>query len=197
MSQIELTCEICGTTFSRAKKEYNRSLKLDRRMFCSRSCTGKGVKNNLGDQLGIGRPSNLNSGNRQDEYSPFRYFVKKARERKHKYDIDVEYLKVLWEIQDGRCALSGLKMVLPKNASVWEKDKGNPWKPSLDRTDPSVGYMKGNVRFVCNIGNLCKNIWPDDTVYHFCKEVAKNMAKPVRCGGLDYKEAEDGQERSS
>lgn len=188
MSKIELKCEVCGNSFSRLKKEYNRSIKLGRRMFCSRSCTGKGVKNNLGNQLGSGDYSLLDSGNRQDEYSPFRYFVKKARARNYKYDIDVEYLKDLWEKQDGECALTGLKLKLHKNGSEWSKDKHNPWKSSLDRIDTSKGYLKGNVRFVCNIGNLCKNVWTDEVVYEFCKKVVKNMAQPVPLSGLDYKE---------
>ena len=173
MAKIELKCEQCNSLFLREKKEYNRAVKVGRRNFCSRKCVGIATKNNLGNFLGNGNTEKLIPGNRQDEYSPFRYFVKKARERKHAYDIDVEYLKDLWEKQDGKCIFTGIKMKLHKNGTEWSKDKGNPWKSSLDRIDSSKGYLKGNVRFICNIGNMCKQSWDDETVLKFCQEVVK------------------------
>jgi hypothetical protein len=184
-----LKCDTCNKEFEKRKAEYNRRVRVkpDTKFFCSRTCTVR-YKNKVSPS----DASHLNGYVRlSDEYSPFRYFVRKARSRKHDYDIDVAYLKELWEEQDGKCALSGLKMILPKNGEVWEKDKENPWKPSLDRIDSDKGYLKGNVRFTCYIGNMCKQRWPDNTVYEFCKEVAKNMARPVRCGGLDYKDEDE------
>lgn len=174
MSKVEIKCEVCGSLFERSKKEYNRSIKLGRRMFCSRKCCGKGVGENLGKHLGGGNSNGLRANNRQDEYSPFRYFLRKARNRKYEHNLDLEYLKQLWEEQSGLCAISGIEMHLPKNTSQWEKDTRNPWKTSLDRIDSSIGYFKGNVRYICNIGNQCKYIWNDEAVIKFCKAVSKN-----------------------
>lgn len=179
MSKILLKCEVCNKEFERSKKEYNRSKKLGRRMFCSRACCGKGVSLNLGKDLGNGILRE-NFTRSLDEYSPFRYFIRKARNRSYDYDIDLEYLKNLWTSQDGICPISGIQMELYPSASAWEKDKGNPWKPSLDRIDSSKGYIKGNVRFICYIANMCKQDWPDEVLIEFCNKVVKNEIYSLR-----------------
>ena len=97
MAKIELECEVCNKVFRREKKEDKRSVKLGRRVFCSRKCNGKGNESSLGKHLGSGNTERLNSGNREDEFSPFRYFVRKARNRKQESDIDLQYIKDLWD----------------------------------------------------------------------------------------------------
>jgi len=127
---------------------------------------------NLGSHLGRGNASVLIADNRQDEYSPFRYFMRKARNRPQRTNLDLRYLKDLWEEQEGRCALSGLPLDLPRNSLAWEQRTGDPWKPSLDRVDSSRGYLKGNVRFVAMIANLAKQRFMDQELVAFCRAVA-------------------------
>ena len=115
----------------------------------------------------------LDAGNRQDVHSPFRYFMKKARNRKYDTDLDLAYLARLWEAQEQCCALSGRKMSMPRNSLEWEQRTGDPWKPSLDRIDPERGYLRGNVRFIAMIANLAKHRFTDDDVIEFCVEVAR------------------------
>ena len=93
-----LRCDWCNKEFEKPNKEYNRRIKNKpkTKFFCTRSCsTYYGNKVNP-------RPGNINNlsfkGRALDEYSPFRYFVRKARARKHDYNIDASYLKNLWEI---------------------------------------------------------------------------------------------------
>jgi hypothetical protein len=116
--------------------------------------------------------AHLQPDNRRDQYSPFRYFMKKARGRKHETDLDLPFLVELWDRQNGRCALSGRLLELPPTTQAWEDRKRDPWKPSLDRIDSSKGYLKGNVRFVTVIANSAKQVWDDETVVEFCREVA-------------------------
>lgn len=167
-----LKCDTCNKEFEKRRAEYNRRMRVkpDTKFFCSRTCTVK-YKNKVS-------PSDAKHLNgyvrRSDEYSPFRYFVRKAKARKHDYDIDVAYLKELWEERNGICPISGVKMKLYKNSAEWEKDKGNPYKPSLDRINPDKGYIKGNVQFICYIANMAKHSWSDETLIEFCKFVAEN-----------------------
>lgn len=46
---------------------------------------------------------------------------------------------------------------------------GNPFRPSLDRVDAKIGYLKTNVRIVWVIENLARNRFSDDQVVEFCK----------------------------
>lgn len=175
MKTLPITCAGCGKVFEKAKNEWTRQTKQNpnRKFYCCMSCYGKNESNkHLGDSLGRGNASLLNPGNRQDAFSPFRYFMNKARNRPKDYDIDLPYLKSLWEQQKGLCALSGIPMHLPRNTCEWEKVKWDPWRASLDRIDCSKGYVQGNIRFTTLIGNLCRNGFSDEDVQKFCEAVA-------------------------
>jgi len=47
--------------------------------------------------------------------------------------------------------------------------KGSPFKPSLDRIDGKIGYLKTNVRVVWVIENLAKNRFSEEQLIEFCK----------------------------
>ena len=157
MQMIELVCEQCGKKFQRYLKEYTRCQKRGLHVACGRTC-GAILRNH---KCSKGNLNNLNNpGNRQDEYSAFRYYVSKAysRQRKELYgesDITVEYLKALWEQQKGICPYTGHEMELPYNTQD-HHIKGLPIRASLDRIDSSKGYIQGNVEFVCLAVNLAK-----------------------------------------
>lgn len=96
-----------------------------------------------------------------DEFSPFRQYLKRIRERNKKKqvgeqtDITLEFLKNQWEKQKGICPYTGIKMTLPKTTREHEQKCG-PFRASLDRIDSNRGYMKDNVEFVCVVANLAK-----------------------------------------
>jgi len=176
MGTMTLVCCGCGEPFEKRIAEVNRQRKRnpDHPFYCSRQCYGEhGMKGNC---RGPGNPENLRAGNRQDKFSSFRYYMKKAKSREHKdtTDLDLEYLRNLWKEQEGRCALSGVVMSLPRNTLVWEQDRGNPWKPSLDRIDSNKGYLRGNVRFITVMANLCKQSFSDEEVIAFCRAVVSH-----------------------
>lgn len=49
----------------------------------------------------------------------------------------------------------------------WHGVGPNPWAPSVDRIDSSIGYEMGNIQVVSWIYNRCKGEWPDDVVRQF------------------------------
>lgn len=120
-----------------------------------------------------GNLANLCAGNRLDELSPFRYYINKAgsSERVKHYgnpNISPEYLKELWETQDGMCPYTGKKMELPLTTQD-HHIKGIPTRASLDRIDSSKGYVQGNVEFVCLAVNYAKNGFSKEQMIEFFK----------------------------
>jgi hypothetical protein len=55
-------------------------------------------------------------------------------------DLTFEYIEKLYESQEGKCYISGVKM----NAGTHQN-----WKMSIERVDESVGYMKTNCVLIC------------------------------------------------
>lgn len=60
----------------------------------------------------------------------------RCRRRGLPYDIDAEHLRRLFEEQGGRCHWLGVPMVTTMNSH---------WKVSVERLDPMLGYVRGNV----------------------------------------------------
>lgn len=81
--------------------------------------------------------------------------------------IDREYLEQLWQIQDGRCAVTGMAMTYtPKNLK-----ETTGLNASLDRIDSSEGYVDGNVRIVCSRVNAMRGAGDDTELLWWCKQI--------------------------
>lgn len=83
----------------------------------------------------------------------FRYAVAPIRVMDRKRggfdcDLDVKYLAELLVAQEGRCAISGMKMT---------HVAGDLCACSIDRLDLSMGHVKGNVQLVCLWVNRAKH----------------------------------------
>lgn len=134
---VELNCSHCGNSFSKEKKEYDRWIRKGKTNFyCGLGCHYK---------------------HREPESdAPFKLIFKHSRRnavtRKHSFSLSVDYIKQLWEEQNGKCAYTGVPLVLP--TYLYES---SPRKASLDRIDSTRGYEEGNVEFVCVFVNLGKN----------------------------------------
>lgn len=111
---------------------------------------------------------------RLDQYSPFKYSLNKARSRSKSRnqvtDLTLEYLKEIWENQKGLCSYTNIKMEMPRSSQD-EDIKKSPRKLSLDRIDPNIGYMQGNVEYVCYSVNVMKNDFTKDQMVDFINQI--------------------------
>jgi len=170
---IKLNCVNCNKEFEKVAKEYRRQIKKgNARFFCTGSCAATKINSEIPR---IGNPQFLIADNRKDEYTPFRWFVLRGeyRNKKKGYGCDItpEYLKELWEKQQGTCPLTGWNLILPIDTRIGFSEKSIK-NASLDRIDNSIGYMQGNVRFVAVMANLARQDFTDEQVIEFCKAVA-------------------------
>ncbi len=94
--------------------------------------------------------------------SPFRWIKHCIQIRSHQMEketnLDLQYLKELWDSQNGICPYTGIKMILPEYKRKGRKRENMlPYQASLDRINSNLGYIKGNVEFVCLSINYGKN----------------------------------------
>lgn len=81
-----------------------------------------------------------------------------AKYRKHECTITEELLDGL--LQGMTCSATGLPLSLE-----WKGPSGtNPWAPSVDRINNSLGYVPSNVRIVCWAFNNMRGDFPDEVV---------------------------------
>ena len=92
-----------------------------------------------------------------------------AKRKQHLgFDIDLVYLLRVYEQQQGRCAISGVHMTyLAGSGRVFTNI-------SIDRIDSSVGYVRGNVQFVCDVVNRMKQDLPQNEFVVWCRRVLEN-----------------------
>ncbi len=175
--KVALICENCGKKFERRLAEHKRNQRKGRHVFCSLSCAATWL-NKHGKRNPDGNPENLDSGNRRDEYSPFRQHLRmaqrRARNKSLEMEIDLEYLKQLWEEQEARGVYTDWKLDNPQTTKAWEEHERTPRTASLDRIDSSKGYVKGNVQFTSYMANLAKNYFTEEEFIDFCKAVAEH-----------------------
>ena len=88
-----------------------------------------------------------------------------AASRSIEFNISIEYMWELFEIQNGRCALTGEEVKLSHN-----RKKIKP-TASLDRIDSSIGYVEGNVQWVHKQINLCKHTLNNKEFMDMCAKV--------------------------
>lgn len=76
----------------------------------------------------------------------------------------MEYLKELWESQNGICPYTGWRIKNYPTMLAYEKAVKTPDTASLDRINSKEGYIPGNVEFVSLLVNYAKNNWDKDTL---------------------------------
>jgi hypothetical protein len=177
---IDLVCSECETPFKKALGEYNRRLKLNPnpKFFCNHTCAAGASNRERHPSSYRPRTEHLVASNRRDALTPFRWFVARAYYRRHKKGcgITAAFLSQLWEAQGGACPVTGWALRLPSNTAGWPEGR-DPRNASLDRIDPTRGYVEGNVRFVACIFNYARNTFTDDDVRKFCEAVVHNKSR--------------------
>jgi hypothetical protein len=79
----------------------------------------------------------------------------RARSENILFDLDAEYLIQLWNEQDGKCFYTEH----PIDFTLLTQSRAHPhlFQPSLDKKDPALGYVKGNVVWTAYVINRMKN----------------------------------------
>lgn len=164
----ECICDNCGVNFEKPLSEIKRNNELNRKNFCTRHCVGKYHIDKI-----ISYQSKYNitkhSNNSRDEYTGFRNILKRVKNRNYEYDIDLVYLKNLWD-ENNICVYTGVKLELPKYSGV----NNQLTTASLDRIDSSKGYNKGNVQFISIAANHAKNNLSHEEMIKFCDLIYEN-----------------------
>ena len=73
----------------------------------------------------------------------------------HGLDFQIDYLKKIWDDQNGVCPITGYALILKTRKD--SKEKLLPQHASVDRIDHSKGYIKGNIRFISVMANYALN----------------------------------------
>lgn len=79
----------------------------------------------------------------------------RARQKRVPFDIDLDYMLAMAVQQEFRCALSGIEFFA---AHSWP-GRVDPYTPSIDRIEPALGYVRGNVRIVIYAVNAMLLDW--------------------------------------
>lgn len=177
-TKLNIICDCCKTSFKRDKDESLRKKKSKKKQYCSQSCSTKQQNKSARTKEWVNGKKNISNlkliaDNQLDEYSLFRPLLSRCMRRKNRVgrtfpcNLDLLYIKELWEKQKGKCAITGVNLIL--------KSKENKnYQASLDRIDSSKGYIRGNVRFVSVSINWLKNNLDDNHVKEFI-EIIKNQ----------------------
>jgi len=98
---------------------------------------------------------------------------KRAKKRNLPYDLDYEFIYEMWEKQNGVCAMTGI----PFNIENKVKRKAQPFAPSIDRIDPSLGYIRENVRLICYVVNCCLHDFGEEIFCALARNLVEGKAK--------------------
>lgn len=101
----------------------------------------------------------------------FNQIERGAKSRNIEFNISIDYIWFLFNIQNKKCSLSKLDLTFPKNAR--EKN----YTASLDRIDSNIGYIEGNVQWVHRDINLMKNSLSQDYFIKMCSLICEENKK--------------------
>jgi len=83
-------------------------------------------------------------------------------------NINIDYCMMLYEKQNGKCAISNQEMTFCRGVGSVDTNL------SIDRIDSSIGYVEGNIQFVCNIINTMKTNLSMNDFVKWCNLIVKN-----------------------
>lgn len=95
---------------------------------------------------------------------------KRSRKSKIEFDIDVNFALSKWIEQKGKCYISDIEMKT-SNPGI-----RHAFCASLDRINPTRGYVKDNVAWAAWACNMGKSNYSLESYIDICKEVCKKNA---------------------
>jgi hypothetical protein len=114
-----------------------------------------------------------------DEYSEFREHLRRissrCKQKKIYYSLTLQDLKDAWESQAGICPYTNIKL---KNPS-WNRKRDSLEIPkheraSIDRINPEIGYVRGNIQFVSMLINFAKWNLTDQEMHDFIRIIRES-----------------------
>ena len=100
----------------------------------------------------------------------FEMLIKAAQKKKNfKCLISADYLKTVWQIQEGRCAYTKLPLTADANQLT---------TMSLDRINSDLDYIEGNIQLVCVSVNRMKSDFPERDFVWLCNLITQNNTAP-------------------
>lgn len=97
----------------------------------------------------------------------FNTYILGAKRRGIKFDVTIEDLWVLFQKQNGKCALSNVEITFATKAT-------GDFTASLDRIDSTKGYIVGNIQWVHKIVNKMKMDLDQETFLQWCNRIAQS-----------------------
>jgi hypothetical protein len=84
-----------------------------------------------------------------------------AKKRGIEFNLRIQDIQEVWDLQAGICALTGWELEIGKDASI-------------DRINSDIGYQSDNIQFVHKDVNWMKNAFSQEYFVKVCKAVAKH-----------------------
>lgn len=159
-TQVQFICDCCGKEATKAKSEYERNIRLDKKNFCSRSCAARYNNSHRA------KPTNPNHNISQ-------YSLRCAKRRYKGCTLTLEDLQEQWELQQGVCPYTKLRLTLPENGNVNTLDV--TIRASLDRIDSDRPYEVGNIQFISTPINYMKNTMSDEQTREYLRVISANI----------------------
>ena len=134
---------------------------------------GKGSGTKKAWIKGIRQPRNCNKGGTKDIHNAlYGRWIANAKSRNYPFQVSIEYLQELLERQNYKCAYTNMDMLCPKTYNEKRKMTSSPYLISLDRIDNELGYIEGNVHFVC--------VWTNKAKGAYSHEIFKDILSNFR-----------------
>jgi hypothetical protein len=92
------------------------------------------------------------------------------------YDLTTEDLIDLWEMQGGKCALSGVLMTHQRDGTYGDRKK-KEFNASIDRINPQGPYVRENVQLVAARVNTMKHTLGEDMFMWWVRNIYETRIK--------------------
>lgn len=92
------------------------------------------------------------------------------------YDLTTEDVIDMWEMQEGKCALSGMLMTHQRDGTYGDRKKKD-FNASIDRINPNGPYVRGNAQLVANRANTMKHTLSEDMFIWWVQNIYEHRLK--------------------
>ncbi len=169
MSEDLRRCATCGGCFP-VSNFYTRGLLVDGSSryehFC-KACSREYLRKRRSRIPSAVQTFDRNARRTRTPASYLSYLRRKIAGRNRPATVTVQNLEEMWDLQQGRCALTGWNMTFTLGQGRVTTNC------SIDRIDSSLGYHPENVWLVCQAANVAKNDLSMDEFLHLCRSVTE------------------------